>query len=62
MNKDEFLMIKIDFLKILLKNEGFSLLTGGKDRKKNAEFESELRFCSKCLFLRLSDKIRVQCF
>ena len=43
-------MIKIDFLKFLSKNGDFSLLTGGKDRKKYAELESELRFAQSCYF------------
>ena len=35
MKKDELLKLKTDFLKILSKNEDFSILTSGKDGNKN---------------------------
>ena len=43
-------MIKLDFLQILWKNEGFSLLIDGKDRKNTLNLMVTSFFAQSCFF------------
>ena len=57
MKKDELLMIKIDFLNFLSKNEDFSILTSGKDGKNTLNLMVTSFFAQSCFLMVLGQNI-----